>query len=363
VDFCLDQLPAFILGTVSAEAGPLGGVTVDLYDSGGDLADSRITDLAAGTYEFEADAGDYTVEIVVPLGYAPAEGCPAVRSVTLLPGASEVVDFCLNQITIVAAARGKGYWKHQYKVHDSGKGHAHEELEDLAAYRAAIFTHFFSRADEHAIELLGVTYSDGPAALTFDDALTTLSARGNAGMEQRAYAQFLALLHNVAALKVSTAHEATEDGASVSQVIHYVGDLLEDGDPSNDELAKDLAEQVNDNEPIAAGLVPLETPDVAYQTGHGDADAVALAVWPNPSRASAKISYAVPGNDQRVVLEIYSVAGRRVRTLVDERQTVGERRLVWRGDDDRGRRVTAGVYFCRLRVGEESRVTRLVLLH
>ena len=41
----------------------------------------------------------------------------------------------------------------------------------------------------------------------------------------------------------------------VSQGITYIADLLEDGDPSNDELAKDLAEQANENNLERLGML------------------------------------------------------------------------------------------------------------
>jgi hypothetical protein len=354
--------PGLILGTVTGDAAPLGGVTVDLADGQGYLVDSRITDLVDGSYGFEAEPGEYTVEIVVPLGYAPGEGCPVARPVTLPAGGSEVVDFCLDETTITAAARSKGYWKHQYRVHDSGRGHAHESLDDLYSYQSAIFTHFFGRGDDYAIQLEGVTYSAGPEALTFEDANALLCTSGSIPMTTRAEREFLALLMNVVSGKVGTYHEASYDGATVSQVITFIGDLLEDGDDSNDELARDTAELVNENQSIAAGVVPLDAPQIAYGIAEPSERSTLSYAWPNPSRGPVVVSYSVPFPGDAVLLEVYNLAGRRVRTLVQDHQSGGSHRVLWRRDDDRGLQVAAGVYFYRLRVGDVTSRRSVVVL-
>jgi len=49
-----------------------------------------------------------------------------------------------------------------------------------------------------------------------------------------------------------------------------------------------------------------------------------------------------------VDLTVYSVDGRRVRTLVRGIREPGEYETVWDGRDDGGRAVRAGVYFARL---------------
>jgi flagellar hook assembly protein FlgD len=49
----------------------------------------------------------------------------------------------------------------------------------------------------------------------------------------------------------------------------------------------------------------------------------------------------------RVRVNIYDVAGRRVRTLADRIFPAGEQELPWDGTDDAGHRVGRGVYFVR----------------
>lgn len=73
--------------------------------------------------------------------------------------------------------------------------------------------------------------------------------------------------------------------------------------------------------------------------------------YPNPFRDHTTIAYEVdrPGP---VTVTVYDLLGRRVRTLVDERQPVGVYQLAWDGRDTGGQPVASGTYFYRLRVGE-----------
>ncbi len=83
--------------------------------------------------------------------------------------------------------------------------------------------------------------------------------------------------------------------------------------------------------------------------------------YPNPFNSTTAISYtlATPG---RLELAIFDVLGRRLRTLARGAEPAGERSRVWDGLDDAGRRVAAGVYLYRLRVGDFSQTRRMVLV-
>jgi hypothetical protein len=89
---------------------------------------------------------------------------------------------------------------------------------------------------------------------------------------------------------------------------------------------------------------------------------------PNPFRRQTVFPYSVPGNEggveQRVALRIYNVAGRLVRTLVNETQAPGEYQISWNGRDDSGQMVARGVYFVRASLnGQRAQaVTRVLFL-
>ena len=63
-----------------------------------------------------------------------------------------------------------------------------------------------------------------------------------------------------------------------------------------------------------------------------------------------------------VTLQIFNILGQPVRTLVDEKQGAGEKNVIWDGDDEAGKSVTSGTYFYELRVGEEVKAKKMLLL-
>ncbi|MFH1373491.1 MAG: M6 family metalloprotease domain-containing protein [bacterium] len=90
--------------------------------------------------------------------------------------------------------------------------------------------------------------------------------------------------------------------------------------------------------------------------------------YPNPFNPSTHITYtlrATGGGGQvpsRTNLSIYNVLGRHVRTLVDEIQIPGQHVVTWDGTDRFHRPVATGVYFYRLRRGEDVETKKMILL-
>jgi hypothetical protein len=82
---------------------------------------------------------------------------------------------------------------------------------------------------------------------------------------------------------------------------------------------------------------------------------------PNPFQSTTQVSYDLP-HGQHVDLSIFDVTGRRVRQLVDGYRPAGTHSTQWDGDDDHGRKLGAGVYLSRLRVGGATAVGRLALI-
>jgi parallel beta-helix repeat protein len=86
-----------------------------------------------------------------------------------------------------------------------------------------------------------------------------------------------------------------------------------------------------------------------------------LVVSPNPLRSSGTFHFGMVRPDN-VSLAIYDVSGRRVRLLMDNRILgAGDHEISWNAQDDDGRDVTSGVYFCRLRGSVSHQTGRLVL--
>jgi len=68
---------------------------------------------------------------------------------------------------------------------------------------------------------------------------------------------------------------------------------------------------------------------------------------PNPFARGTAIPYQIPVTAQ-VLLRVYDVSGRVVRTLVNGPQKPGRYTVQWDCQDDQGRKVSSGIYFYRL---------------
>lgn len=86
-----------------------------------------------------------------------------------------------------------------------------------------------------------------------------------------------------------------------------------------------------------------------------------LGARPNPFSPSTAIRFGLTSRS-KVLLQIFDVSGRLVRTLIDGRKEPGHHSVVWSGRDDRGRAAAAGIYYGRLQVGEFSETGKLTLL-
>jgi hypothetical protein len=87
---------------------------------------------------------------------------------------------------------------------------------------------------------------------------------------------------------------------------------------------------------------------------------IEFSVHPNPATAS-RVNFALP-RAADVDLGVFDVAGRRVATLAKGALGAGTYSRDWAGLSDGGRRLGAGVYFIRLKAGDEVHHLRSVLL-
>lgn len=78
--------------------------------------------------------------------------------------------------------------------------------------------------------------------------------------------------------------------------------------------------------------------------------------YPNPFNASTVIGYYLP-EEGRVVIEIYDILGRKIKTLVDGMQPAGSHSVVWDAGGS-----SSGLYFYRMKAGDNIETRRCVLL-
>lgn len=82
---------------------------------------------------------------------------------------------------------------------------------------------------------------------------------------------------------------------------------------------------------------------------------------PNPFNPATNVPFTIE-KDGVVTLQIYDVAGRLVRTLVDRPMKAGRYTEAWDGRDERGQKAATGLYFFRLQSGGKTSIRKGILL-
>jgi hypothetical protein len=104
--------------------------------------------------------------------------------------------------------------------------------------------------------------------------------------------------------------------------------------------------------------------DVVFGSGEGGLTPSSYGLeqnYPNPFNPTTVIGFQVP-EAGRVILEVYTLLGERIATLVDDVREPGVYRQTWDGRDQLGRRAASGIYIYRLRAGEFVGVRSMLLL-
>ena len=83
--------------------------------------------------------------------------------------------------------------------------------------------------------------------------------------------------------------------------------------------------------------------------------------YPNPFNPSTTISYAIP-QQSNVLIKIYDMLGREVKTLVSEEQMPGVYNVLWNGDNNSGDNVATGIYLYRVVADNNVQVKKMILL-
>lgn len=90
--------------------------------------------------------------------------------------------------------------------------------------------------------------------------------------------------------------------------------------------------------------------------------------YPNPFNPNTTIPFTVYGKRKtesgpiHTTIAIYNILGQRVRTLLDETKKPGHYEVVWDGKDDKGSRVSSGIYFYQIKTQYVRESRRMILL-
>ena len=84
--------------------------------------------------------------------------------------------------------------------------------------------------------------------------------------------------------------------------------------------------------------------------------------YPNPFNPTTTISFSVTQNSDFVNLEIFNVKGQKVKTLFSGNAEEGNHTVTWNGDDENDDPVSSGIYFYKLKTGEQELSRKMLLL-
>jgi predicted outer membrane repeat protein len=83
--------------------------------------------------------------------------------------------------------------------------------------------------------------------------------------------------------------------------------------------------------------------------------------YPNPFNPQTKIEYYL-AEPTWVRLTIYNAIGQKVKALVDNFQTAGNKLVIWDGKDNKGKTVASGIYFYKLEANGYVQSKKMILL-
>ncbi|MFQ6618835.1 MAG: T9SS type A sorting domain-containing protein, partial [Fidelibacterota bacterium] len=83
--------------------------------------------------------------------------------------------------------------------------------------------------------------------------------------------------------------------------------------------------------------------------------------YPNPFNPETVIKYVLPKNSM-VSLSVYNLLGQKIVTLVNKNQVAGSYSVHWDGTDEKGVKVSSGIYFYKIRAGDFVAAKKMLLL-
>jgi uncharacterized repeat protein (TIGR02543 family) len=129
----------------------------------------------------------------------------------------------------------------------------------------------------------------------------------------------------------------------------WSGDLTGSTNPAT--ITMDTPKNIQANFQIESGVIDPETP-LAFQL---------LQNYPNPFNPETTIKYTLP-IQTHVDMIVFSIAGKKVKTLVNSNVDAGVYHIKWNGCDGSGNPVSAGIYLCRIQAGKYTHTIHMLLL-
>ncbi len=84
--------------------------------------------------------------------------------------------------------------------------------------------------------------------------------------------------------------------------------------------------------------------------------------YPNPFNPNTKIQFAIP-SENKVSLTVHDITGQEIKGIINhDRMSAGKYTVDWDGTDNFGNKVTSGIYFAKIIVGQTQKTIKMNLV-
>ncbi len=132
----------------------------------------------------------------------------------------------------------------------------------------------------------------------------------------------------------------TDDFERPQAFEYYLTAVYDNNDSAPSNAVEVMLTDINDITPLATGL---------YKN------------YPNPFNPETSIRYSME-NDGHVIIDIYNVKGQKVKSLVNDNVKQGSHTVIWNGRDSKGKAVSSGMYFYKMKTGNYSHTEKMLLM-
>lgn len=89
------------------------------------------------------------------------------------------------------------------------------------------------------------------------------------------------------------------------------------------------------------------------------------APFPNPFVDKTVIEFTSSGvtSSPPIILKVYDVSGRLIKTLINKQEALGKHQIVWDGKDEKNTRVPTGIYFINGKIGKQEVNEKVIYMY
>ena len=87
-----------------------------------------------------------------------------------------------------------------------------------------------------------------------------------------------------------------------------------------------------------------------------------LTNYPNPFNPNTTISFNIEQTPSFVTIDVFNLKGQKVRNLIKDILSAGQHSVGWNGIDDNGKPISSGIYFYKIKSGNQSSTKKMILM-